>query len=83
MDGYAIYAQTTASASAKSPVLLRVQGSVMAGEDPGILNLGTVAADIEPCVEMTTGAIFPEPRPLWKVFNVCVKLEDSHGASGG
>ena len=79
MDGYAVHAQTTASASPKSPVLLRVQGSVMAGDDPEVFNLGTGAADccIEPCVEIMTGAIFPDPGPHGKVFDACVKLEDT------
>lgn len=89
MDGYAVHAQATASASPDTPVLLRVQGSIMAGDDPEALNLGTGDADreIEPCVEIMTGAIFPDPGPLGKPYDACVRLEDTiiapPGASSG
>lgn len=79
MDGYAVHAQATAGASTETPVMLRVQGSIMAGDNPETLNLGTGDADrgIEPCVEIMTGAIFPGPGPLGNTYDACVRLEDT------
>ena len=85
MDGYAVHAQLTSSASPNSPVLLRVQGSMMAGDDPEALSLGRgdCDRDIGPCVEIMTGAIFPGPGPHGMVFDACVRLEDTVTAPPG
>lgn len=85
MDGYAVHAQTTAAANPESPVLLRVQGSIMAGDDPRTPNLETGDADpgIEPCVEIMTGAIFPEPGAHGKLYDACVRFEDTLVAPPG
>ena len=77
MDGYAVYAHTTAGASSQTPVILRVEGSIAAGDNlktiqPGIEN-GEAA---EPCVEIMTGAIFPD-GPLGGPYDSCIKVEDT------
>lgn len=77
MDGYAIYAHTTESASPQTPVLLRVHGTIAAGNDPEAMELGPGDTDAAaPCVEIMTGAIFPD-GPLGRPYDACVKVEDT------
>jgi molybdopterin molybdotransferase len=83
MDGYAIRSQATATASPETPVMFRVTGTIAAGDDPGDIlsaepnaehghGLGTAT-----CVEIMTGAMFPEG------YDACVKLEDTVSVDGG
>lgn len=77
MDGYAVRSSETASASEQTPVLLKVQGTIAAGDSPEAifaeLELGSKRRTIGPnlCVEIMTGAIFPDS------FDACVKVEDT------
>jgi molybdopterin molybdotransferase len=77
MDGYAVRSQATANACPEKPVMFRVQGTVAAGDDPAnALNgigrgHGTMERNVNVCVEIMTGAIFPEG------YDACVKVEDT------
>ncbi|KAL2015209.1 hypothetical protein VTK56DRAFT_6061 [Thermocarpiscus australiensis] len=80
MDGYAIHSEATAKASPEAPVLFRVQGSIAAGDDPkdGLrVETREDQDDAEPCVEIMTGAIFPDYGPSGQPYDACVRLEDT------
>ncbi|KAK4122020.1 hypothetical protein N657DRAFT_647539 [Parathielavia appendiculata] len=77
MDGYAIRSQATVTASPNSPVMFLVTGTIAAGDDPCVAR--TAGAHVEydrdgglqTCVEIMTGAIFPDE------YDACVKVEDT------
>lgn len=76
MDGYAIRSESTRSATPETPVRFRVRGRIAAGDDPRQTVQEHVSAeidmkDVEPCIEIMTGAIFPDG------FDACVKYEDT------
>ncbi|KXX77639.1 Molybdopterin molybdenumtransferase [Madurella mycetomatis] len=79
MDGYAIYSGATAGAAPETPVLFRVEGILAAGDLPKELPKPITNRDgqVEPCVEIMTGAIFPECGPTGKPYDACVKVEDA------
>lgn len=79
MDGYAIRSEATACASAETPVVFRVEGTLAAGDDPKELIKSATDEDgeAEPCVEIMTGAIFPGGGPSGKAYDTCVKIEDT------
>lgn len=69
MDGYALNSTATATATVEAPVVFLVKGTMAAGDEP--LDVSAVSeGDIYPCVEIMTGARFPE------MFDCCVRLED-------
>ncbi|KAI9151420.1 Molybdopterin molybdenumtransferase [Paramyrothecium foliicola] len=81
MDGYAIRSDATKGASHDNPVILRVWGTIAAGDDPNcVLGGGDAdseqfASTVEPCLEIMTGARFPS-RGVGKVLDACVRMED-------
>lgn len=82
MDGYAIHSQATVAASEQRPVLFRVHGTMAAGDNPDDLTKGGDTEDeLEDsndnrCVEIMTGAIFPDG------YDACVKIEDTVPVNG-
>lgn len=81
MDGYAVYAHTTTSASPQTPVLLRVEGYIAAGENPKAIQVDMADGEAaSPCVEIMTGAIFPD-GPLGRPYDACIKVEDTQLAT--
>ncbi|RJE23110.1 biosynthesis protein [Aspergillus sclerotialis] len=71
MDGYALNSELTANATAESPVIFLVKGMIAAGDEP-IPAFGDAGLDgVYPCVEIMTGARFPE------TFDCCVRIEDT------
>ncbi|KAK4111707.1 hypothetical protein N656DRAFT_693226, partial [Canariomyces notabilis] len=81
MDGYAIHSHTTANASPVTPVLFRVQGSLAAGDDPRSISWPTPNTvdemELNSCVEIMTGAIFPDRASTGKPYDACVRVEDA------
>ncbi|SPQ25719.1 e8baf4e9-807d-405e-a7e8-71c6db521291 [Thermothielavioides terrestris] len=76
MDGYAIRSHDTTTASPDTPVVFRVMGTVAAGDEPeNGLDAGPEDG-VPPCVEIMTGAIFPEG------YDACVKVEDTVAVRG-
>lgn len=78
MDGYALNSAATKTASPSTPIIFHVAGTTAAGDLPMVIS-GEPDSDasVYPCVEIMTGARFPEAiegdhRP----FDACVKLED-------
>ncbi|RKU47126.1 hypothetical protein DL546_005216 [Coniochaeta pulveracea] len=76
MDGYAIRSEATSEASERTPVRFQVRGRIAAGDDPrqvlqGLDTAEVTMSGIEPCVEIMTGAGFPEG------FDACVRFEDA------
>lgn len=74
MDGFAVNAETTGRASADSPLRLRVIDSIVAGDDASRIAVHSDAASNNVCVEIMTGACFPEQK-LPHLDSV-VKIED-------
>lgn len=75
MDGFALNSDITAGASAQSPVIFEYKGSMAAGDGPISIS-GEPESGIYPCVEIMTGARFPNSlngRP----FNCCIRWEDT------
>ncbi|GAB1317795.1 molybdopterin adenylyltransferase [Madurella fahalii] len=85
MDGYAINSAATTGAAPETPVLFRVEGTLAAGDHPRTLLRPTADTDdqVEPCIEIMTGAIFPEFGPKGKPYDACVKVEDTVLVDGG
>ncbi|PYH40213.1 molybdopterin molybdotransferase MoeA [Aspergillus saccharolyticus JOP 1030-1] len=74
MDGYALNSAATQSATPETPIIFRVCGTIAAGDEPLRIDNGTVS-DIPPCVEIMTGAPFPQNAGD-RQFDCCVRLED-------
>ena len=85
MDGYALNWRATSTASPEKPVLFHVKGVMAAGDEPLHLS-GAPGTDsglgiddpttVFPCVEIMTGARFPEAIEGSDGFDCCVKWED-------
>jgi molybdopterin molybdotransferase len=75
MDGYAISSRATAGASPEKPVEFTVMGTIGAGDDPIILP-NEPEEEVWPCVEIMTGAQFPESSSDTP-FDACIKIEDT------
>lgn len=76
MDGYAIRSDATRKASPETPTRFCVRGRIAAGDDPRQTLRDQHTAEMtmsgkEPCVEIMTGAVFPEG------LDACVKFEDT------
>ncbi|KAK5938540.1 hypothetical protein PMZ80_009511 [Knufia obscura] len=74
MDGYAVCSSSTLTASEENPLLLRVVDYIAAGDSP---NLKWHDGDLRPasvCVEIMTGARFPENSMSF--LDSVVKVED-------
>jgi molybdopterin molybdotransferase len=82
MDGYAVRSQAAATASEQRPVLFEVHGTIAAGDDPSEVLKGleiddeSKGANQNRCVEIMTGAIFPDG------YDACVKIEDTVPMNG-
>lgn len=98
MDGYALNSKATSNASPDKPVVFHVKGVMAAADEP--LHLSSVpGADsglgidspttVFPCVEIMTGARFPQSIEESDVFDCCVKwgditvLEEKNGCIAG
>ncbi|EAQ85564.1 hypothetical protein CHGG_09578 [Chaetomium globosum CBS 148.51] len=78
MDGYAICSRATTDATPGTPIMLAVQGTLAAGDDPA--EAFTVVERSQTtnnqCFEIMTGAIFPPG------YDACVKVEDTVPVDG-
>ncbi|GKT41511.1 molybdopterin molybdenumtransferase [Colletotrichum spaethianum] len=77
MDGYAVCSEATMLASPEKPVLLKVFGTIAAGDEPTELDEGIFRGSAEPCLEIMTGGIFPKVTGTKKRFDACVRIEDT------
>lgn len=78
MDGYALNSAATNTASPSTPIIFHVAGTMAAGDSPMVIS-GEPDSDasVYPCVEIMTGARFPEAiEGDHRLFDACVKLED-------
>jgi molybdopterin molybdotransferase len=75
MDGYAINSNATMNASADNPVTFVVKGTLAAGDEPIALS-NDPEDGVYPCVEIMTGAQFPQSTTS-ATFDACVKIEDT------
>lgn len=73
MDGFALDSSATATASHLKPVRFRIMGTVVPGQRSPIV-ADVPAGEVEPCLEICTGAPFPEDQK----FDACIKVEDTH-----
>ena len=75
MDGYAISSAATIGASAQKPAIFVIKGTIAAGDQP--IELANELEDgVLPCVEIMTGAQFPQSTSDTP-FDACVKIEDT------
>lgn len=74
MDGYAVRSSDLVHASASSPILLQVIGTIAAGDEP----------PTDPAGPLTTYAIMTgAPFPMDTSFDACVRIEDVVQLKGG
>lgn len=77
MDGFAVDSSTTANASAEEPLILRIVGTIAAGDEKNesvhIREAGNAV-----CFEIMTGAPFPKDDR----FDACIKVEDTISVRG-
>lgn len=82
MDGYAVSSILAANASESNPILLRVLGTIAAGDKP-IRIPNIVARDGSvPCIEIMTGASFPSSSDSTPDFDACIPYEQVQIRSG-
>ncbi|TLS23722.1 uncharacterized protein PpBr36_06400 [Pyricularia pennisetigena] len=79
MDGYAISSAATRNATPESPVIFRVMGTIAAGDEPKSWASHSIddCGIAETCIEIMTGARFPEPGPGGEELDACIKMEDT------
>lgn len=76
MDGYALNSEATVNATEESPAVFLVRGTMAAGDE--IISVsGEPVSGVHPCVEIMTGARFPDP------FDCCVRVEDTTSFTEG
>lgn len=76
MDGYSLSSKATKHASVQSPISFPVGGLIAAGKEP-VLNAAGAEGHLLSCVEIMTGARFPDAAETGDVdFDCCVKFED-------
>jgi molybdopterin molybdotransferase len=75
MDGYAVSSKMVSNVSVENPIRLLVKGTIGAGDEPLVL-ANVQENGMVPCVEIMTGARFPESS-LGPPFDACVKIEDT------
>jgi len=80
MDGFAVSSGDTLEASEYKPIVFRVQGMIAAGDVPA-RTYGSQKNDIPPCVEIMTGAQFPQPIGTMEL-DACIKVEDTTMVDG-
>ncbi|KAK2042705.1 molybdopterin biosynthesis protein [Colletotrichum somersetense] len=81
MDGYAVCSDVTGLASPERPLLLRVCGTIAAGDEPTELDGSIFRGAVEPCLEIMTGGIFPKVSGTTRRFDACVRVEDAAAVS--
>lgn len=85
MDGYALNSKATSTACPEKPVVFHVKGVMAAGDEP--LHLSSAPevgpgldtdspTTVFPCVEIMTGARFPQSIEGSEELDCCVKWED-------
>jgi molybdopterin molybdotransferase len=81
MDGFCVSSAHTAHASPEHPLVLRVIGSIAAGDPPPIYDADTPP---DACYEIMTGAPFPHPREprVPRRLDACVRVEHVQPAAG-
>jgi molybdopterin molybdotransferase len=75
MDGFAVSSALTHHASLSNPVIICPMGTIAAGDAP----LGASSEskyDVVPCIEIMTGAPFPESTSSLP-FDACIRIEDT------
>ncbi|RBR09088.1 uncharacterized protein FIESC28_10028 [Fusarium coffeatum] len=78
MDGYAISSSLTNLATPETPVFFCIRGTIAAGDKPKSISPKDDMA-LNSCVEIMTGAQFPEGE---EVLDACVKVEDTVRIAG-
>lgn len=78
MDGYAISSSLTNPATPETPVFFCIRGTIAAGDKPKSIFPQDHMA-LESCVEIMTGARFPEGE---EILDACIKVEDTVRISG-
>ncbi|KAJ4009512.1 hypothetical protein NW752_009103 [Fusarium irregulare] len=78
MDGYAISSSLTNLATPETPVFFCIRGTIAAGDKPKSIFPQDHMA-LESCVEIMTGARFPEGE---EILDACIKVEDTVRISG-
>jgi len=78
MDGYAISSSLTNLATPESPVFFCIRGTIAAGDQPKSIS-PQEDMSLESCVEIMTGARFPEGE---EVLDACIKVEDTVRIAG-
>lgn len=76
MDGYAIEACATNNASPDNPAVFQVVGILTPGDDPS-LTLKTKTDGKDQCIEIMTGARFPDISSSLGRLSACVRVEDT------
>lgn len=77
MNGYAVCSGATALASPGRPLLLRVCGTVAASDELTELDERILRNEVEPCLEIMTGGIFPKVVGTTRRLDACVRVEDT------
>ncbi|KAK1579679.1 MoaB/Mog domain-containing protein [Colletotrichum navitas] len=77
MNGYAVCSDATALASPGRPLLLRVCGTVAASDELTELDERIFRNEVEPCLEIMTGGIFPKVVGTTRRLDACVRVEDT------
>ncbi|KAJ4115379.1 hypothetical protein NW768_011231 [Fusarium equiseti] len=78
MDGYAIASSLTNLATPESPVFFCIRGTIAAGDKPKSISAESNMT-LESCVEIMTGARFPEGE---EILDACIKVEDTVRIAG-
>jgi molybdopterin molybdotransferase len=85
MDGYAVRSEATRGASAETPVVFQIVGTIAAGDDykavqpmSRLTSNGSLELELEPepCVEIMTGGRFPGRGHALQMLDACIKVED-------
>lgn len=75
MDGFAIEACKTDNASPHNPAVFRIVGILTPGDDPS-LTIKPQTYGEDPCIEIMTGARFPDTNSSLGRLDACVRVED-------
>lgn len=76
MDGYAIEACATDNASPSNPAVFQVVGILTPGDDPSLIPEKKKADGKYQCIEIMTGARFPDINSALGRLSACVRVED-------
>lgn len=76
MDGYAIEACATNNASPDNPAVFQVVGILTPGDDPSLIPKRKKADGKHQCIEIMTGARFPDINSSLGRLSACVRVED-------